>query len=385
MHPWPIREGPLTAIPLLTLVGRDHELTVLRTQLEAAIAGRGSLVLISGEAGVGKTALDNVLVHEATGVGAQSLTGHSYDRTETPPYGPWIEIAQHFQSLPHAADAPPVPRLDGATSQANLFTQIRTFLTAATAECPLVLVLEDLHWADTASFALLRFLAHSLASLPLLLVVTYRADEMHRRHPLHTLVPLLVREAQAERLALRPLDAAAIRLLVQARYELPDDFGARLTAYQIERTEGNALFVTELLRTLEEDRVLHRQNGGWRMEPIIDAPVPLLLHQFIDARLTRLGDEADALLAYAAVIGQEVPLAVWRAVTGVEEETLADVAEGAQVAHLVAAWPDRQGIRFTHALVREVLYESVPPCDVGGCTSGWPRRSLTSPHRTRMR
>jgi DNA-binding CsgD family transcriptional regulator len=349
--------SPVSRLPL---VGRDHELSLLRPHLAAALAGNGSLVLISGEAGVGKTALAHTLCAAAADTGALTFTGHCYDRTETPPYGPWIEIAQHFRSFPLAAHAPAVPSLDTATSQEDLFAQIRDFLVAVSADRPMLLLLEDLHWADSASLDLLRFLARALASLPLLLLVTYRADELDRRHPLHTLVPLLVREAPIERLDLRPLDTDAAGALVRATFALADDEATRFARYLVARTEGNALFITELLRTIAEDPHLAPEDGHWHIETIAQAPVPRLLEQIIESRLARLGDEADAQLAVAAVIGQEVPLAVWQAVTEEDEERLLTIAERAEEAHLVAAWPSGAGIGFTHALIREVLYENVP-------------------------
>lgn len=192
---------PMTSLPLMsvTIVGRDRERAVLRARLAATRAGHGGLVLIAGEAGIGKSTLAAALAAEVADAGAIILAGHCYDRTETPPYAPWIEIAQHFQSLPLAPDAPPLPRLDAATSQADLFAQIRAFLVALTALQPVLLVLEDLHWADSATLDLLRFLARSLASLSLMVVVTYRDEEVDRRHPLTAIIPLLVREAAVER------------------------------------------------------------------------------------------------------------------------------------------------------------------------------------------
>jgi DNA-binding CsgD family transcriptional regulator/tetratricopeptide (TPR) repeat protein len=349
------------ALPLPSsapLVGRDRELSTVRTQLADAIAGRGSLVLIGGEAGVGKSALADVLCREAAGTGAQVLVGHCYDRTETPPYGPWIEIFD--RSGKKETSPPAVPRVAAATNQDAFFTYVRAYLAALCGDSPHVLVLEDLHWADSASLDLLRFLARELTSLPLFLVVTYRADELPPRHPLSALIPLLVREAPVVRLELRPLDALAARALVDARYELPDGEAARLTAFLIERSEGNALFMTELLRTLEEEGLLYREDGRWHVGAITDVPVPRLLRQIVDARLTRLGDQADALLAVAAVIGYAVPLDVLEAVTQVDEETLTTLAERAEAAHLVAAWTNGDGISFTHALIRETLYEGVP-------------------------
>jgi len=344
-----------------TLVGRNRELAVLRDQLTHALTGRGSLTLISGEAGVGKTALADTLCREAVDAGAHIVVGHCYDRTETPPYGAWIEIVQYFRALPPQADVPPMPSLEAVTGQAAFFTQAHDFLVAAlAAERRLVLVLEDLHWADTASLELLRSLARGINTLPLLLVMTYRDDELDRRHPLAELIPLLVREAPVARLDLHPLDADAAHDLVRSRYDLPDGAAARLAAYLIERTEGNALFMIELLRTLEEEGLLHHDGKRWHVEAVRRAPVPRLLKQVIDARLTRLGDDAVALLAIAAVIGQEVSLAVWEAVARRDEETLLAVAERAEAAHLVTAWASGEGVRFSHALIRDVLFESIP-------------------------
>jgi len=320
--------------PAPPFVGRDRELSMLRTHLAAAIAGHGGLMLISGEAGVGKTALAERLTHEATNARVNLLVGHCYDLTEAPPYGPWREMAQDAPSVPLAADTPPVLRFDVATSQESFFVQTRNFLVAATADQPLLLLLEDLHWADTASLDLLRFVSRTLASLPLLLLVTYRVNELDRHYPFAELIPLLVRESSAERIDLHALDADAIHTLVHDRYGLPGDETARLAAYLRARTEGNALFIAELLRTLEEEGLVHQEGGRWQVEAIAHAPVPRLLQQIIDARLTRLGDTADALLAVAAVIGHEVPLAVWQAVTNVDEETLVTLVERAEAVNL---------------------------------------------------
>ena len=338
-------------------VGRDRELAVLRDRLAAAQAGRGSLVLISGEAGIGKTALVDRLAHEAADARLTVLAGHCYDRTETPPYGPWLEIARRVEALPGAV--PPIPRLDEAASQSALFAQARDFLVALTADRPLVLVLEDLHWVDSGSLDLLRFVAHGIDELPLLVVATYRGEEIDRRHPLSATVPLLVREAPTERLGLRPLDAEAAQALVRARYNLGETATQRLAAYLIARTEGNALFLTELLRTLEEERRLDRLEDLSSTESLWQTPVPSLLQQIVDDRLSRLGDETAALLTIAAVVGQEVPLAVWGTVAGMDEETLLTAAERAEAAHLVTASAQGDGIRFSHALIRDVLYEHI--------------------------
>src|SRR5438105_3864885 len=224
--------------PSPALVGRDREQALLREHLGAALAGRGGLVLVGGEAGIGKTALAEALCREATAQGALVLAGRCYDLSETPPYGPWADV---FERLPteHGGSPLPAPLGDGdpAPSQAALFRRVRDVLGAVAAERPLVLLLDDLHWADPASLDLLRFLARQLAALPVLLLATYRADELTRRHPLYQLLPALVREARAERLDLRPLADEAVRSLLQAWYSLGADEG-RLVAYRRYRAEG---------------------------------------------------------------------------------------------------------------------------------------------------
>lgn len=344
----------------MPLVGRERELSLLRAQLNAALTGQGSVTLIDGEAGIGKTALAEALLAEATVRGMLALIGRCYDLSETPPYGPWVEISQRIRTDASFAPAPSLPSFDAAPSQAEFFERVRDFLAAVTADRPVLLLLEDLHWADAASLDLLRYLARSLASMPILLIATYRANELHRYHPLHLLIPLLVREAPVRRLDLRPLDLAAAHALVVKRYDLANDEAARLADYLVRRTEGNALFMVELLRTLEEERLLRRDDGHWTIGTLARAPVPLLLKQLIDGRVARLGDEATALLALAAVIGQQVPLTAWGTVTGVGEETLMALAERAEETHLMTAWGNGEGTSFTHALIREVLYESVP-------------------------
>src|SRR5262249_12021725 len=173
-------------------------------------------------------------------------------------------------------------------------------------------------------------------------------------------VPLLVREASTARLDLRPLDTEAVRVLVRTRYDLADRASDRLAAYLMERTEGNALFLTELLRSLEAEGLIDHLDRPSYAAMLARIPVPALLRQIVDDRLARLGDETAAVLTVAAVVGQEVPLGVWGAVTGADEEPLLIAAERAEAVHLVTASTRGDAIRFAHALIHDVLYEHVP-------------------------
>jgi DNA-binding CsgD family transcriptional regulator len=362
---------PSSASTAGRLVGRDREQAMLRAALDAALAGRGSLVLLGGEAGIGKTALAEALLAEATAQVALALVGRCYDLAETPPYGPWSEA---LARAPREGDLPALPSAlrppghggEVLTSQAAIVRRVWDYLAALAARQPLVLLLEDLHWGDPASLDLLRVVARGLADLPLLVLSTYRADEVAGEHPLATLFPALVREARAERLDLHPLDEAAIAALVAARYEVADADRARLVAYLAARSDGNALFLSELLRTLEADGTLRRApgtreaGGRWMVGDLAAVPIPGLLRQVIGGRVARLGEASQRLLVVAAVIGQEVPLGLWAAVAETDEDGLLETIERGTAARLLLETPDGGGMRFAHALVREALYEATP-------------------------
>jgi DNA-binding NarL/FixJ family response regulator len=346
------------------LVGREREQATLRAALDAALTGRGSLVLIGGEAGIGKTALAEWLCGEAADRGALVLVGRCYDLSETPPYGPWLEVIAQYPA--GAPDLPPVPAvmtdreaLAAVASQAALFDRVIGWFAAVAAVRPLVLLLDDLHWADPASLDLLRLLARRAPALRLLLLVTYRSDELTRRHPLYALLPVLERETRAIRLDLRRWNADAVRAVVADRYALVEGDAARLVAWLVGRAEGNAFFATQLLRALEDERVLLQTPEGWVLGDLGRVGLSTALRQVLDARLARLGDEAQQLLALAAVIGQDVPLALWATVAETDEDGLLDTIERAVEAHLLTEVADGGAMRFAHALIREALYASL--------------------------
>ncbi len=250
------------------LVGRSREQDVLRAELAAARGGHGRLVLLGGEAGIGKTSLARDLIREADALGWRVLAGSCYDLSNTPPYGPWLDLFEGCRRDP-GLPAPPAAfaggRLAPVTDQAALFAEVRQFLAELTADDPALILLEDLHWADPASIDLLRHVGPHLRHWPILLLATYRVDELSRGHPFAQQLPALVREAEGQRLDLRRLDQDALRALVAARYRLARPDEDRLVAYLERHAEGNPFFATELLRTLEEEALLRRDEDGWTL------------------------------------------------------------------------------------------------------------------------
>ncbi len=241
-----------------------------------------------------------------------------------------------------------------------LLAQLRLFLAAVTASQTLVLVLEDLHWADRESVELLRALARDLGSVPALVIATYRADEITVAHPLGELMPAMVREARATRIGLPPLQERDVDVLVRRQFMLPARDRQRLVRYLQARGEGNPFFIGELLHALEEKEVLRGQGNGWVLGDLSDIGIPPLVRQVIRGRLDALGANAQRLLAVGALIGQEVPLALWASITEETEESLFATVERALAFHLLAETSDTTRFRFVHALIREALVEDVP-------------------------
>ena len=347
-----------------TLVGRDRELGILREHLDAALTGQSSLVLIGGEAGIGKTALAEALCREARERGALVLVGRCYDLTDTPAYGPWLDLFQRYQprdGLP-SRPAPFAERgvVGAVASQAALFREVLDFFRELAAKRLIVLLLDDVHWSDPASLDLLRFLAQSVSPSPVLMLVTYRADELSRHHPFYRLLPTLEHDISAARLDLRRLTPVAVRSLIERRYPLSRADMNRVTAFLVGRAEGNVFFTLQLLRSLEDEGLLGPNADASNVGDLATLPVPMAVLQVIDVRLFRLDAESQRLLGLAAIIGHEVPLPLWAAVGAVDEDTLSDVVERAAAARVLEAVPGGTRARFVHALIRQALYERMP-------------------------
>ncbi len=345
------------------LVGRDQELDVLRHLLREAAEGRGGLALVSGEAGIGKTSLTDALVSQESGDGFFLLRGYCYDLSTTPPYGLWVDLADRYRPSDGFPEIPDVLRVGtgaaGLPNQLAVFEVVRDFFLDVAEAQPAIVVLEDLHWADQASLDLLRYVSRYLQDSRLLVIGTYRDDELNRHHPLFTLIPVLIREAQAKRIELGTLRRDDIQRMVSERWALSSADQSRLTEHLLVYAEGNPFFTVEILRTLEQNGALHAGAEGWRLADLRDVPMPPLVQQVIEGRLARIDEENRHFLEIAAVIGQEVDIEVWRQVSGLTDAELLGVIEQAVEQHVLEQSPDGNRVRFVHALTRETLYRGI--------------------------
>ncbi len=355
----PSTDGP-------AVFGRQREQERLHAALERTFDGNGGLVLLSGEAGIGKTTLVQELGRAAVDRGALVLAGHCYDLTTTPPFGPWLEIVRaspRVEGLPSLREITSGGFDDGASPGRGdeLFAWGLALFEKLAADRPLVLVLEDIHWDDRASLDFLRFLGRSIAGIPVLLVATYRGYEIESGHPLYILLPAIVRESNPERIDLQPLDDSAILAWLRSAYALAAADEQRLAAHLQQHADGNPFYAGEILRELEETGILHRLEGAWVLETLDNVGVPVLLRQVIEARLSRIEPEARAALAFASVIGQDVEIAIWQRLAELTDSEILNIAEQAVSVALVELSADGRRLAFRHALIRAALYEEILP------------------------
>ncbi|MEZ4727947.1 MAG: AAA family ATPase [Caldilineaceae bacterium] len=337
--------------------GRVGLLQALEQRLAAVMTGHGALVLIQGVAGIGKTSLALVCEEKARYLGARFVVGHCYERGVTSPFLPWQEILTALAQT-NTIDLSVLPEPFGQqppTKSAHHLIQVVTAqLHAVAAEQPLVLLLDDLHWAEQDSLDLLDFATRHLATIPLLILVTYRSEEVHRDRPLFGFLPTLQRNRPVEIIGLGLLGLDDTARLVEA-YHGPCT--PQLARYLYAQSEGHPLFSVQLLNDLVERQLMTMDAAGGWLPPAQTVPVPTLLQQVISERVARLGREAEQFLEVAAVVGETWELAVVEAMLQWSEEQLLASLEQALATGVIAViGPHTEQYRFGHGLIREVLY-----------------------------
>lgn len=343
------------AVPGGRLVGRARELAQASAVVDAALAGAGGLLLLTGEAGIGKTRLVEAL---AARTPARLLSGLCWDTAGIAPFWPWSAVLRECAvalDLPHGRELAPVlgvehERAAGPADQLQLrlYGAVASYLADASRREPLLIVLEDLHAADQASLDLLRYVVTELRGRPVALVATYRHPDLRFGAAQAKLAEL---GRVGHTVSLRELDDDAVASLIE------QTFGAvvseTLVAAVRDRAGGNPLFVTELARLLAT-------RGDLRVDEV---SVPPNVQQVIGGRLAQLERPLVDLLALASVQGQRFDRTVLEKVMDQPPGRLADLLDAAVSAGLVTLDSPVGAGKFTHALVRDVLYASLPAAD----------------------
>ena len=356
-------------------VGRERELAELAGALEDALEGTGGLALLAGEPGIGKSRLADELLARARARGAHVLVGRCWEAGGAPAYWPWVqslrayvrdaepdalraqlgaraselahlvpELRQHFPELPEP------PGLDTEGARFRLFESVSAFLSNAAQARPLVLMLDDLHAADEPSLLLLRFVARELASNRLLVVCAYRDVDPTLRQPLTAALAELVREPRTARIELTGLPEFDVASYIELSTGIEPP--PRLVEAIHSETEGNPLFVAEVVRLLDAEGRLAEPDAHLRIPPGVRA--------VIGERVGRLSQHCRELLVPASVLGREFAVDALTELSDLSRDELLDGLDEAMAERVVTDVPGSTArLRFGHALIRDTLYDEL--------------------------
>ncbi len=384
--PLPARLGQRPTVPV---VGREVELQAMAEAAKRVAGGGGrEVMLISGEAGLGKTTLVAEAARVAFEAGACVLFGHCEEDLATP-YQLFAEAMGHY--VTHVADGellddvdafgselsrlvpalstrvphlPPSRATDTDTERYLLFGAVVGFLARASQRRPVVLVLDDLQWADTDSLELLRHLSAADQPMDVLVLGTYRDTELSYAHPLLDTLAALRRHLRVDRVELCGLDdTGVVSFLEAAAGHTLDDAGIDLARALHRETDGNPFFVGEVLRHLSETGAIYRDaEGRWvRASGLAEVGLPDSVREVIGARVARLGAAAGTVLSLAAVIGRDFDLDVLALAAQTSEDELLDVLDAAAAVALVREGPTPGRYTFVHSLIQHALNEELGP------------------------
>jgi predicted ATPase/DNA-binding CsgD family transcriptional regulator len=378
-----MEETPRPSMITPRLVGRASQLATLQLLVEQAKRGEGHLVLISGEAGIGKSRLVAEVFTSATSQEFLLLQGNCFPTDLTYPYAPLLDLlrsllASHpatplaaelerlardlFPLLPELVpdQAMPLLPLEPEQEKRRLFAVLANFFLRLSASSPLLLIIEDVHWSDSTSLDFLHTLARRTVSQPLLLLVTYRQDEM--RAELSSWLALLTRERLAHEVRIAPLARNEVDTMLSAIFE------ERHTSFDMRRflhgelldalytlTEGNPFFVEETLSAMIAAGDIFYTQGYWNRRSLPAARIPHSVQDAVQQRTQHLGEAAKQVLTLAAVAGRHFDFALLQQITGYDEEQLLLVMKELVSAQLVVEESTEQ-FAFRHALTRQVIY-----------------------------
>lgn len=366
-----------------TFVGRSREFEILRASLTDTMSGAGRVVLLAGEPGIGKTATALRFAEHANAAAATVLVGASYEGEAQAPFAPWAQALGAYargvepdglrRKLGAAAPAlvqliedarrvlpesPPPTPLSPDQERLRLYDGIARMLLGIAVDSPVLLVLDDLHWADPDSLGLLRYVARVVGSSRVLVVGTYRNTEVDvdPHHPLADVLGALAREARFEGMSLSGLDKSEVADFLAAAVAEPPP--PQLVRAIHEETSGNPFYVRELYRHLAEEGLIADAGSGG----IADLGIPETVRHVLVRRLSRLSEESARVLRIACAFSGGFTFPVLQRLSGLSEARLLDAIDEALRGGFIR--PPRSASShydFSHALVRHALLEELNP------------------------
>jgi DNA-binding CsgD family transcriptional regulator len=359
-------------------VGRAPHVAALDACLERAASGAGQVLLISGEAGIGKTRLVSEALARAQAAGYLVLLGACYETDRALPYAPFIDLLRTYVGVdPGAADAlanvpnraslgsllpelrepvsglPTEPSIDADSSKRDTVHAFHALFAQLASTRPLLVVIEDVHWSDDTSAELLLHLARHTRSAAIALVLTFRPDELHPA--LAGLLAGLNRERLAAELHIQRLSRGEIDAMLQAIFRLDRPARADFLDLLANLSEGNPFLIEEILRSLVASGEIYFRDGQWDRKPVPELHVPRSVREAVDQRLAMLSESARRSVQLAAVVGRRFGFTLLQRLCGSDEPALLASMKELLGAGVVVE-ESAEVFAFRHALTREAVY-----------------------------
>ncbi len=367
-----------TSVICPILIGRTAELAAFHLLIDQGKSGRGQVALLSGEAGIGKSRLVAEAKVAAAAQGFLLLQGNCFQPDISSPYASLLDLLRSsaanqlaattatelapfarelHQLLPDVVPLPPdqapLVSSDPEQEKRRLFAALAHFFTGRAATQPVLLIIEDMHWSDDTSLQFLHYLARRCSAHPLLILLTYRSDEV--RPSLRHFLAQLDRERLAQEISLARLTRDEVEAMLRAIFALPRPLRLELPDSLYALTEGNPFFIEEILTSLVAAGELSYANGRWERKPFNELRIPRSVQDAVQQRADQLSQDARRVLILAAVAGRRFDFALLQALTKHDEDQLLTLMKELMAAQLVVEESEEQ-FAFRHALTRQAMY-----------------------------
>jgi predicted ATPase/DNA-binding CsgD family transcriptional regulator len=360
------------------LFGRNQELETIQNMLQLAKESNGQCLLISGDAGIGKSRLTAAAIQSAQQEDFILLHGVCFEQDSSLPYGPWMDGIRQYLALKtpeqivenlgentpeilklipevsvYLNTSQPIYQLPPEADKRRLFEALLRFLGRLTGHQPLLVVLEDLHWGDETSLEFLHYCRRRFSQHPVLLIGTYRQDQISPQ--LKRLLSQMNRERLAVEIQLSPLSRHHVAEMIRSIFEIERPIKLDFLDMIEQLTGGNPFFVEEVLKSLVETGGIYLSNGVWKRRPVVELQVPSSTRDAVQGRLELLNDETQHLVTLMSVAGQQSTFELLQTLTKMEEgELIQRLKELIEAQFITETGPDQ--FSFRHELTREAVY-----------------------------